>query len=75
MSSEKNYVDVLKILDEFRRRIEKKISKTSEEGATSLWEVAKETACVGTWSSSSYLVVSLLVLYLVSSLVWKGLSP
>ena len=33
MSSEKNYVDVLKILDEFRRRIEKKISKTSEEGA------------------------------------------
>ena len=33
MSSERNYVDVLKILDEFRRRIEKKISKTSDEGA------------------------------------------
>ena len=33
MSSERNYVDVLKILDEFRKRIEKKISKTSEEGA------------------------------------------
>ena len=33
LSSEKTYVDVLKILDEFRKRIEKKISKKSEEGA------------------------------------------
>ena len=32
MTSEKSYVEVLKILDEFKRRIEKKIPKTSEEG-------------------------------------------
>ena len=32
MTSEKKYVDVLKILDEFRNRVENKIAKTSEEG-------------------------------------------
>jgi len=32
MTSEKSYVEVLKILDEFKKRIEKKIPKTSEEG-------------------------------------------
>ena len=32
MTSEKSYVEVLKLLDEFKKRIEKKIPKTSEEG-------------------------------------------
>ena len=32
MTSEKSYVDILKILDEFTKRVESKITKTSEEG-------------------------------------------